>query len=1035
MEEKVTFQEIITRMENATDYSELYDAANLIANRGLRIEVEQLIGSCEDDGDDVETAYSVVTTDLLDSMVNEENVLKRGTDKEYLDFQLRELSSIEATTFEELKNELDRIAEDEAIDDDEYDIFMEIVEDREEKCVKYIEDRSKVTNTDYEDELGIEEDNVKSTIEEIIDSVKALLNEGKKIEEDKNLSASEIQKWVLESIETLTTTDYTCCEYKLDDDLSLFCGWSDGYDENDEGMIHSKNNPTWGINVGIKCNHDYMKTDFDYLNAPYDEETGEVWDTSMTLDEGGISESDAQWYIDQYKEIRASLDKGEIVLESKKIEESNSSKLDELKNALNELNGKSLTPSNLKSKITSICENILGNDVKLSWYKYDEEDEYEFSGMLEVDGNTVEIMADYGGETCSVELRDEDGELYEGKKIEEDSNNSKSLYDWLEERNFEPSIDIVDKDYDMMVAFEFDSEEADKDPFDSYMAMLAKQLKVLDDGNDILTVNMTDYVTRNFDLLDAIFDISAEDKEDEISQLVCDVMPNVISGNTTDSVYTELLNNSKVVESKKLTEGAGAGYTVSGELQYDPQIKSFNVVSRENDIMEVDCDIDGILEDVYFESYDYGDKVEEANVHISHVTLDVCNLKDDDGNDKELDEYTLRDALDGLKVSPLIGAGWTHTTFDGDLSCDENKIDCNAYSDIYVTGVDMVMTNSDLIEYIDKAVCGDNIFTQYTVFSEEEDALETFDELDEAIEWAKANNGYKVVSSQFKYDFDENVEDLFVDEVEWTADDLNESKKIEEKTSFDDYKDYCNDLGIDCKKASSLNKYINDFTNNEAKMNGISDVADKVNQLRKELKQGLKESVELERSKVVESQIKDENLFDEVMSFLYGEYIKDGYDLGDDEEIIDDILRYTYLASLVDLPKDEEDMETEEIVQVPAVQELLKRIRQEDDKLRNVETYEGQLELSDRGILGEIDNEKVTSNLEWYWTEADSALEDFAAENGIPEDEITYSGRGAKHILIPATYENASRYQELKNAFQQFQDEFVQKMNNYSEEE
>lgn len=937
MEEKVTFQEIITRMENATDYSELYDAANLIANRGLRIEVEQLIGSCEDDGDDVETAYSVVTTDLLDSMVNEENVLKRGTDKEYLDFQLRELSSIEATTFEELKNELDRIAEDEAIDDDEYDIFMEIVEDREEKCVKYIEDRSKVTNTDYEDELGIEEDNVKSTIEEIIDSVKALLNEGKKIEEDKNLSASEIQKWVLESIETLTTTDYTCCEYKLDDDLSLFCGWSDGYDEDDEGMIHSKNNPTWGINVGIKCNHDYMKTDFDYLNAPYDEETGEVWDTSMTLDEGGISESDAQWYIDQYNEIRKSLDAGEIVLES--------------------------------------------------------------------------------------------------KKIEEGSSNSKSLYDWLEEKDFEPSIDIVDKDYDMMVAFEFDSEEADKDPFDSYMAMLAKQLKVLDDGNDILTVNMTDYVTRNFDLLDAIFDISAEDKEDEISQLVCDVMPNVISGNTTDSVYTELLNNSKVVESKKLTEGAGAGYTVSGELQYDPQIKSFNVVSRENDIMEVDCDIDGILEDVYFESYDYGDKVEEANVHISHVTLDVCNLKDDDGNDKELDEYTLRDALDGLKVSPLIGGGWTHTTFDGDLSCDENKIDCNAYSDIYVVGVDMVMTNSDLVEYIDKAVCGENIFTQYTVFSEEEDALETFDELDEAIEWAESNNGYKVVSSQFKYDFDENVEDLFVDEVEWTADGLNESKKIEEKTSFDDYKDYCNDLGIDCKKASSLNKYINDFTNNEARVNGISDVADKVNQLRKELKQGLKESVELERSKVVESQIKDENLFDEVMSFLYGEYIKDGYDLGDDEEIIDDILRYTYLASLVDLPKDEEDMETEEIVQVPAVQELLKRIRQEDDKLRNVETYEGQLELSDRGILGEIDNEKVTSNLEWYWTEADSALEDFAAENGIPEDEITYSGRGAKHILIPATYENASRYQELKNAFQQFQDEFVQKMNNYSEEE
>ena len=173
---------------------------------------------------------------------------------------------------------------------------------------------------------------------------------------------------------------------------------------------------------------------------------------------------------------------------------------------------------------------------------------------------------------------------------------------------FRSSIDIVDNDCDMMVAFEFDIENADKEPFDSYMAMLAKQLKVLDDGNDILTVNMTDYVKRNFDLLDAIFDTSANSEEDEICQLVSDTMPSVLSGYATDSVYTELLNNSKVVESKKLTEGAGAGYTVSGELSYEPQIKSFNVVSRENGIMEVDCDVDGILEDVTFESYNYGDR-------------------------------------------------------------------------------------------------------------------------------------------------------------------------------------------------------------------------------------------------------------------------------------------------------------------------------------------------------------------------------------------------------------------------------------------
>lgn len=72
-EEEYSYQEIITRMENATSYDELYDAANLIKDDNLRVDVEQLIGECEDDGDDVETAYSIVTSDLLDSKVTDLN--------------------------------------------------------------------------------------------------------------------------------------------------------------------------------------------------------------------------------------------------------------------------------------------------------------------------------------------------------------------------------------------------------------------------------------------------------------------------------------------------------------------------------------------------------------------------------------------------------------------------------------------------------------------------------------------------------------------------------------------------------------------------------------------------------------------------------------------------------------------------------------------------------------------------------------------------------------------------------------------------
>lgn len=71
--EEYSFQEIITRMENATDYSELYDAALLIKDSKLRTDVEQAIGQCEDDGDDIETAYSIITSDLLDSKIEDIN--------------------------------------------------------------------------------------------------------------------------------------------------------------------------------------------------------------------------------------------------------------------------------------------------------------------------------------------------------------------------------------------------------------------------------------------------------------------------------------------------------------------------------------------------------------------------------------------------------------------------------------------------------------------------------------------------------------------------------------------------------------------------------------------------------------------------------------------------------------------------------------------------------------------------------------------------------------------------------------------------
>ena len=67
-----------------------------------------------------------------------------------------------------------------------------------------------------------------------------------------------------------------------------------------------------------------------------------------------------------------------------------------------EVIGKSMTPTKLKNTVEEITKKILGNDApSFNWYKCDEEDEYEFSGIFTLDDldkmerYDIEIMIDY----------------------------------------------------------------------------------------------------------------------------------------------------------------------------------------------------------------------------------------------------------------------------------------------------------------------------------------------------------------------------------------------------------------------------------------------------------------------------------------------------------------------------------------------------------------------------------------------------------------------------------------------------------------
>ena len=108
--------------------------------------------------------------------------------------------------------------------------------------------------------------------------------------------------------------------------------------------------------------------------------------------------------------------------------------------------------------------------------------------------------------------------------------------------------DIADKDYDSVVFFPPVDEIDDADNYDLYVQGLSQILNVVEpfDFNDVvIVVNLADYVTANKDTLLDLFEVDGETDEEIMEDLVCRVMPSVISGYTTDNVYKILLSTVK----------------------------------------------------------------------------------------------------------------------------------------------------------------------------------------------------------------------------------------------------------------------------------------------------------------------------------------------------------------------------------------------------------------------------------------------------------------------------------------------------------
>lgn len=203
-----------------------------------------------------------------------------------------------------------------------------------------------------------------------------------------------------------------------------------------------------------------------------------------------------------------------------------------------------ITPEELK-KLHKDYKSTVGDIIKFSKYKGQDPEEvrqrYKDLGYDETDPMIVTSDGKGGTILKPVKVKKEENKM------------SKTLFDYLEEHSFE-GVDIQDTVYDMTCWFEFTIEDANRDPFDMFMSKLAKSLHIdFEDVNKTVVVDLTNWVTKNYDKLEEIFDLSGEDKESNIEEIVGSIMPGLLSGYTTNSVYKELADN-MIVESKEVVK-------------------------------------------------------------------------------------------------------------------------------------------------------------------------------------------------------------------------------------------------------------------------------------------------------------------------------------------------------------------------------------------------------------------------------------------------------------------------------------------------
>lgn len=121
----------------------------------------------------------------------------------------------------------------------------------------------------------------------------------------KEMQTKQLSQWLKDSVNWLIDHQEGCGTYKLDDHLAVCVGWSGGYsDEPDESVIQATDDLTYAIDAAIKVwTSDSMRTDLDYINAPY-YENGDVIDIGISISKNEDYDKLAEYFLKEYEGLK-----------------------------------------------------------------------------------------------------------------------------------------------------------------------------------------------------------------------------------------------------------------------------------------------------------------------------------------------------------------------------------------------------------------------------------------------------------------------------------------------------------------------------------------------------------------------------------------------------------------------------------------------------------------------------------------------------------------------------------------------------------